>query len=126
MQELTNGEAMVEGSVEGRSVEDRMEKIVTKVLRGQQSGHVRGMGCSLIPTPLSQSQAHLFTQSDNRDKCRKRLEETQSELEETKATLQVSLTKTARLEEVTEKMQATVDFLMSHIGGRVRETLPMH
>ncbi|XP_059452041.1 uncharacterized protein LOC132182730 isoform X2 [Corylus avellana] len=112
MRELTSSEAMEDGSVE-----ERMEEIVTKVLGGRRSGHVRGMGCGLIPTPLSSSQAQSFTQSDNHDECRKRLEETQSELQGTKATLQVSLAKTARLEEVTEKMQATVDFLMSRIGG---------
>ena len=41
MKELTSNEAMEEDIVEGRSVEDRMEEIVTQVLGGRRSGHVR-------------------------------------------------------------------------------------
>jgi hypothetical protein len=83
MKELTSNEAMEEDIVEGRSVEDRIEKIVTQVLGGRRSGHVRGMGCGLIPPPSSSSQAHSFTQFDNHDDCRKRQEDTQSELQQT-------------------------------------------
>jgi hypothetical protein len=41
---------MEEDTVKGRSVEHRIEEVVTQVLRGPRSGHVRGMGCGLIPT----------------------------------------------------------------------------
>jgi hypothetical protein len=82
-----------------------MKKIVTKVLRDQQSGYVRGIGCGLIPTPLSSFQTHLFTQSDKHDECRKRHEDIQSEFQQTRI----------ELREIKNTLQATVDFLMSHI-----------
>ena len=56
MQELTKSEVVEEGSVE-----KCMNEIVTKVLGTRQSGHVKGLGCSLIPIPLSSSQVHSFT-----------------------------------------------------------------
>ena len=81
MKEFTRNEAMEEDTVEGRSVEDRMEEIVTQVLWGRSSRHVRGMGCGLIPPPAISSQVHSFTKIDNHDECRKRQEDTQSELQ---------------------------------------------
>jgi hypothetical protein len=81
MKELTSNEAMEEDIVEGRSVEDRMKEIVTQVLGGRRSEHVRGKGCGLIPPNAISSQAHSFTQFDNHDECRKRQEDSQSELQ---------------------------------------------
>ncbi|XP_059435571.1 uncharacterized protein LOC132189036 [Corylus avellana] len=116
MQELTTSEALEEGNVEGTSVDDRMQEIVTQVLGGRRAGHVRGMGCGLIPTPLRTS-SQAFTHFDNHDECRKRQEDTQSELQQTRIELhQYRENLQANVEE-TNKLKATVEFLMSRIGG---------
>jgi len=47
--------------------EERQMEIMTKVLGGRRSGHVKGMGCGVIPNPLSSSQMCSFTQSHNRE-----------------------------------------------------------
>jgi hypothetical protein len=65
-------------------------EIMTKVLGGQRSGHVKGMGCGVIPTPLSSSRMCSFTQSHNREyiltqqATEKKLEETNIKLGETR------------------------------------------
>jgi hypothetical protein len=47
--------------------EERQMEIMTKVLGGRRLGHVKGMGCGVIPTPLSSSRMCSFTQSHNRE-----------------------------------------------------------
>jgi hypothetical protein len=41
--------------------EEKQMEIMTKVLGGRRSGRVRGIGCGVIPTPLSSSQARSST-----------------------------------------------------------------
>ena len=120
MKELTSNVAMEEDTVEGRSVEDCIEEIVTQVLGGPWFGHVRGRGCSLIPTPAISNKERLFTQNNNHDECKRRVEEIESELQQyrvehkqTKEALQANVTQT-------QKLQAIVDLLMSCIGRLVK------
>jgi hypothetical protein len=40
--------------------EERQMEIMTQVLGGRRSGHVKGMGCGVIPTPLSSSRMYVF------------------------------------------------------------------
>ena len=117
---LTSNAAMEEDTMEGRSVEDSMEEIVTQVIGGRRFGHVRRIWCGLIPPLAISSKECSFTQIDNHDECRKRQEDIESELqqyrvelEETKENLQVNLAQT-------QKLQATVDLLLSRIGRLVK------
>jgi hypothetical protein len=89
MQGLVNNRGEDDPVQEEISEEEKQMKIMTKVLRGQRSGHVKGMGCCVIPTPLSHSQMCSFTQFYNREyiltqQATEKLEKTQSELQETK------------------------------------------
>jgi hypothetical protein len=61
-----------------------MKEIVTQVLGGPRSGHVRGMGCGLIPTRATSNKEHLLTQNNNHDKCKRRAEEMESELQQSR------------------------------------------
>ena len=81
MKEKTSNVAIEEDTVEGRSVEDRIEEIVTQVLGGPRSGHVRGMGCGLIPPRATSNKEHLLTQNNSHDECKRRAEEIESELQ---------------------------------------------
>ncbi|GLT52918.1 hypothetical protein SLA2020_262270 [Shorea laevis] len=49
--------------------------IVTEVLGGPRSGHVRGMGYGVIPTSSSASRLRDTTQFDGHEECRKKQEE---------------------------------------------------
>jgi hypothetical protein len=120
MKEKTSNVAMEEDTVEGRSMEDRIEEIVTQVLGGPRSGYVRGMGCGLIPTQAISNKECLLTQNNNHDECKRRAEEIESELQQfrvehqqTKEALQANVAQT-------QKLQATVDLLLSRLGGLVK------
>ena len=120
MKEKTSNVAMEEDTVEGRSVEDHIEEVVTQVLGGPRSGHVRGMGCGLIPTRATSNKERLLTQNNNHDEWKRRAEEIESELQQfrvehqqTKEALQANLAQT-------QKLQATVDLLLSRLGGLVK------
>ena len=111
---------MEEDTVKGRSVEDRMEEIVTQVLGGPRFGHVRGVGCGLIPTLAISNKERLFTQNNNHNECKRRVEEIESELQQSR--IEHQQTKEALQANVAQmqKLQATVDLLMSCIGGLVK------
>ena len=71
MKEKTSNVAMEDDIVEGRSVKDRIEEIVTQVLGGPRSGHVRGMGCGVIPTRATSNKEHSVTQNNNHDEWKR-------------------------------------------------------
>jgi hypothetical protein len=120
MKEKTSNVAMEEDTVEGRSVEDRIEEVVTQVLGGPRSGHVRGMGCGLIPTRSTSNKEHLLTQNNNQDEWKIKAEQMESELQQSR--LEHQQTKEALQENVaqTQKLQATVDLLLARLGGLVK------
>jgi hypothetical protein len=61
MHELVNNEGEDNTTQWEITEEEKQMKIMKKVLGGRRLGNVRGMGCGVIPTPLSSSQT--------RDKC---------------------------------------------------------
>jgi septal ring factor EnvC (AmiA/AmiB activator) len=103
--------------------EERQMEIITKVLGGRHSGHVKGMGCGVIPTPLSSSRTCSFTQSHNHEYIltqqviEKKLEGTQSDLQETNIKLAETRTEQVKLVDITKNLQATIDMILSRFGG---------
>jgi hypothetical protein len=62
MHELVNNGAEEDNPMQEEiPKEERQMEIMTKVLGGRRSGHVKGMGCGVIPTPLSSSRMCSFT-----------------------------------------------------------------
>jgi hypothetical protein len=120
MKEKTSNVTTEEDTVEGRSVEARIEEVVTQVLGGPRSGHVRGMGCGLIPTRATSNKDCLLAQNSIHDECKRRAEEIENELQQSK--LEHQQTKEALQENVaqTQRLQATVDLLLSRLGGLVK------
>jgi hypothetical protein len=103
--------------------EERQMEIITKVLGGRHSGHVKGMGCGVIPTPLSSSRTCSFTQSHNHEYIltqqviEKKLEGTQSDLQETNIKLAETRTEQVKLVDITKNLQAIIDMILSRFGG---------
>jgi len=124
--------------------EERQMEIITKVLGGRHSGHVKGMGCGVIPTPLSSSRTCSFTQSHNheyiltqqviekkleetekkqeetkkkQEETKKKLEGTQSDLQETNIKLAETRTEQVKLVDITKNLQAIIDMILSRFGG---------
>jgi len=103
--------------------EERQMKIMTKVLGGRRLGHVKEIGCGVIPAPLSSSRTCSFTQSHNREyiltqqETEKKLEGTQSDLQETSIKLAETITGQAKLVDITNNLQATIDMMLSCFGG---------
>lgn len=67
MNELVNNGGEDNPMQEEIPEEERQMEIMTKFLRGQHSGYVKGMGCGVIPTLLSSSRTCSLTQSHNRE-----------------------------------------------------------
>jgi aldehyde:ferredoxin oxidoreductase len=103
--------------------EERQMKIMTKVLGGRRLGHVKEIGCGVIPALLSSSRTCSFTQSHNREyiltqqETEKKLEGTQSDLQETSIKLAETITGQAKLVDITNNLQATIDMMLSCFGG---------
>ncbi|XP_062173692.1 uncharacterized protein LOC133879172 [Alnus glutinosa] len=114
------------------------EEIFSQVLRGHRSGHVRGMGGGVIPTPSSSSRARHPTQFAGHNECMIKQQETEIRLEESlshistlqasNATLQESYTtlqasnatlqaSNATLQSSYDTMQAQLDSILQHIRG---------
>jgi septal ring factor EnvC (AmiA/AmiB activator) len=144
MNDLVNNEGEDNPMQEEIPKEERQMEIMTKVLGGRRSGHMKGMGCGVIPTPLSSSRTCSFTQSHNREyiltqhatekkieETKKKLEETekklediekklegtQSDLQETNIKLAETRTEKAKLVDITKNLQATIDMILSRFGG---------
>jgi hypothetical protein len=103
--------------------EERQMEIMTKVLGGRCSIHVKGMGCGVIPTPLRSSRTCSFTQSYNHEyiltqqATEKKLEGTQSDLQEMNIKLAETRTEQVKLVDITKNLQATIDMILSRFGG---------
>jgi hypothetical protein len=126
MKEKTSS-VMEEDTVEGKSVEDRIEEVVTQVLWGPRSGHVRGMGCGLIPTRATSNKDCSLAQNNIHDECKRRAEEIENELQQsklehqqTKEALQANAQALEANVAQTQRLQATVDLLLSRLGGLVK------
>jgi septal ring factor EnvC (AmiA/AmiB activator) len=130
MNDLVNNEGEDNPMQEEIPKEERQMEIMTKVLGGRRSGHMKGMGCGVIPTPLSSSRTCSFTQSHNREyiltqhatekkieETKKKLEETEKKLEETNIKLAETRTEKAKLVDITKNLQATIDMILSRFGG---------
>jgi hypothetical protein len=127
MKEKTSSVTTEEDTVEGRSVEARIEEVVTQVLGGPRSGHVRGMGCGLIPTRATSNKDCLLAQNSIHDECKRRAEEIENELQQsklehqqTKEALQANAQALQENVAQTQRLQATVDLLLSRLGGLVK------
>jgi septal ring factor EnvC (AmiA/AmiB activator) len=111
--------------------EERQMEIMTKVLGGRRSGHVKGMGCGVIPTPLSSSRMCSFTQSHNRkyiltqQETKKKLEEAEKKQEETEKKLEETKKKQEETEkklEETEKKQEETEKKLEETNIKLAET----
>jgi hypothetical protein len=123
MNDLVNNEGEDNPMQEEIPKEERQMEIMTKVLGGRRSGHMKGMGCGVIPTPLSSSRTCSFTQSHNHEYIltqqviEKKLEGTQSDLQETNIKLAETRTEQVKLVDITKNLQATIDMILSRFGG---------
>jgi hypothetical protein len=133
---------LAQNEMESRANDDNLnsteEEIFSQVLRGHRSGHVRGMGGGVIPTPSSSSRARHPTQFASHNECMIKQQETEIRLEESlshistlqasnatlqesyttlqasNATLQASYT---TLQSSYDTMQAQLDSILQHIRG---------
>jgi len=109
------------------------EEIVSQVLRGHRSGHIRGMGGDVIPTQSSSSRARHATHSDDDDECRIKQQETEKRLEEllshisslesSHATMHASY---ATMQASHATMQAQLDSILLHIRGLENLAYPIY
>lgn len=106
---------MIELTDEGDVVKE--QEVVTQVLGGPRSFYVRGMGCGLIPTPSSSSKGKSYARSKNNEFMINELQETKSELQETKSQLEEAHAKIAMQQENQEKMQKTMEIILSRLDG---------